>query len=188
MSEYDLYLLIHPERWPTNESGVIAGPNLDAEVSLTAPEAPDFDHAYGAEVSRVMATATRAIVVLDQYGIEGALADLDADPSEDFDDIFDRLRAGGNRGCEVICGGPRIGEFHRFVEADALDIGRVVGNRVGLREDRGSVLLGGFNRYDCIRRSAAALERLEWDVTICPTTALPLEVAGVEHYLCAARP
>ncbi len=174
---YDLYLLVHPEIFPSNDWKAILG-ELGEEALEDLPE--DFDRAYGAQVCARVTQAKTSVVILDPYDIERLVEDADfADLSGELDGessarelCCELARRDGGEVLEVTQGAPlRI--FSNAVQADAFNVDDAMAQFSPPRAGA-ELLLGGFHRKDCVQRCRLVLEANGWHVTICHMTTLPL--------------
>lgn len=142
---HDCFLLVHPERFPSNDWYAVCGGGDPAALG----SGDDFDAWYGAQVSAAAARASRRLVLLDAY----ALDDLDAGDEQ--------LTVGvAAAGWTVVACEPH--------EIDHLD-GAQLGLQPGAR-----LLLAGFHRDDCVARAARRLRALGLEVGIDDAATLPL--------------
>lgn len=187
MPDYDCYLLIHPERWPSNEPEVIlcnAGPSeVDEFIDELGGE---FDSRYGTMVREQAARGARKVAILDEFEIEALIEEaadrdlLDDDPGQVS---LDELRVACERCNELqlTVGAPAAG--FELVQAGALEVTQAARETLRDLPAGARVLVGGFARHDCVARVAAGLKRAGLDVTICELTTLPLRNQGAAQYV-----
>jgi len=88
------YLLVHPERYPTNDWEVI-GPHVPDGTALAG-----FDASYAAQVRERASSCSRRVVLLDDCGLEDV---------EDYGEILDGVPVGD---WEIVpCGPEQVGLF-----------------------------------------------------------------------------
>lgn len=150
------YLLVHPERFPSNEDAVI-GPHLPEGTPLA-----EIDLWYGTRIKEAAFACERRIVLLDSFGRESL------EEAADWGDEPLLLEGLSDEGWELVDCEPR-------------EVGRVV--RRVFKETAGEILLGGFARHDCVLRAWKALEKLGLTVSLDETGTLPLSLGGAEAYL-----
>ena len=181
--KYDLYLLVHPERWPSNDSSAI----LDELFERGG--AGGFDAAYGRQVLAAAAQAKHTVVLLDPsdveilaaYAAEGDLCAGAVAPELSLAQLQVLAGADGGEVLAVTEGAP-LAAFELALEGDAYAVEEMVAS---LRPPHpgATVLLGGFARHDCVRRAKQTLNAGGWTVRLCARTVLPLNPQGFGAYL-----
>lgn len=151
------YLLVHPEPFPSNDTGVILPSGVEAADVDPRMIGAGLDAAYGAEIARRSSECGRRIVVLDAIGREALEATDDAH-------LTSGLPA---KGWEIL-------------DAEPHAIGQVV--RRAFRGYTGTVLVGGYARTDCVARAIAALRRLGIEVSLHDEGTLPLSFSALDRY------
>lgn len=158
------YLLIHPERVPSND--------LDAALSPEAQFADgdtfrDLDRAYGRAVAKRIARAWRALCLLDPAEVE--LLVLEAiDDGEEIEDLDDLRNSSAS-----ILDGVKARDLD-LLEGDTFAVEEAVVAALS-DEPAGSIIyVGGFARSDCVRRAIEALRGAGLDARECPVTTMPL--------------
>jgi len=171
-----LYLLIHPERFLSNDSSTWAT-DRSAEKALLKT---DFEQLYGETVRLKLTDAQESAVILDPMDVEALCDDTDLDHNNvTADDLQDAAKV--DHSLEAADGIPLylfdkiiIAAPHELEEATKALLPPSIGAKV---------LIGGFSRYSCIRKVQAVLREQGWLTEVDETTALPLEDAGVAYYL-----
>ena len=182
MAQYAAYLLVHPERYPSNDPDVIAGELSDYVMDRTG----GFDAAYGAQVAAAAGSADRRVALLDglSWGwlVEEAEGALDIELSAGADaDTLQRAAERAGEGAQLTVGVAAAG--WELVGAEPFNVAeRAVHALVDLPAGA-RVLVGGFARRDCVARAADALRHAGYRADICPMTALPLPATSVDRYL-----
>ena len=190
MPRYAAYLLVHPERYPSNDPDAIAEQHPDDTLARIG----DFDAAYGRMVLAQAARADRRVAILDPMDVECLAEDaafhdlLDGDLPAGPDGLT-ALAAlaetpGGRAHLRVTVGVPTAGwELHEADSGRVAHTGRdaLRGLPAGAR-----VLVGGYARRDCVKRVADTLARHGYRVDVCETTTLPLLAAGIAAYPSAS--
>ena len=181
----DLYLLVHPERWPTNDAYVICGDRQVLDDLLEIPTG--FDNAYGKNVLSKATQAKKSISILDPFDVEYLIEEAESAGLVEEDTLWPEtkgvpstlLTASHEKGGEQLQAteGVPIGTFSELLEADPLGLAKAVAHLTPPRPGA-KVLLGGFSRFDCVKRVATKMQKMGWDVEICAETALPLQEDG----------
>jgi len=180
---FALYLLIHPERYPTNDwSAIVDGHDEDAETALR--EACNFDAAYGVQIVAATARAERSVVLLDPSDVESLFEDGEdlLDGTESLDALKDASQTPEGRDALLVGGGAPLVVFDEVLEGDPGQIKDVLAHLVP-PQPGAKALLGGFARHDCVKRAAQVLRGRGWQVEICEMTTLPLKSQGLWRYI-----
>jgi hypothetical protein len=196
MPEFDLYLLVHPERWPSNDCSAILGgyrsdPDLFDELFAACGDG-GFDAAYGWQVVMAAADAGRAVVLLDPSDTEALIEDAAAANLYEGSDA-DVLTLTGlqtlatKNGGDALCvtEGAPLAAFSTVLEGDAYQVEELVATLTPPYAGA-TVLVGGFARHDCVRRAEETLQAGGWSVSLCARTVLPLNSQGFGAYLSDA--
>lgn len=179
MDRYAAYLLVHPERYPGHDPGDIAGELDDLAYAQTG----NFGAAYGAMVERVSGQADRRVVILDPSDVESLVETGGWEGLLDEDIPFSGPEAlaaiaqaaatpGGREHLQLTEGVPACGwELHEAYPGRVAHTGRdaLKDLPAGAR-----VLVGGYARHDCVKRTCDTLRRHGLDAQVCDVTALPL--------------
>lgn len=125
------FVLVHPEKYPTNDPSVIHWGAYEAGDSFDG-----FDEWYAVQVAAQAERAARRVVVLDSYAVD------DRDESYDWDGGYDLVTGVPDDGWEIMHADP--GEFDEVR---------------GLFPPGTKVTVGGFARNDCVAKVAAVRGR-----------------------------
>ena len=153
MSGRSVYLLVHPEQFPSVTDG-------DERTFETLPEdcsLADFDRWHNDGIAERAAACDERVCLLDSYGREYA---------EDEGEIADGLSAEG-----WTC-----------LDCEPVQVGRIV-RAYFAKGEPGRVTVAGFARRDCVARAASALAKLGYEVTLDERATLPLSAEGAAAYL-----
>jgi hypothetical protein len=180
VKEFALYLLVHPERYPTNDVSVICADGEAQELLLSLESG--FDAAYGDKVMTQVGAAERAVAILDPYDIENLLEEELLGDNATVTELleFDTHK---KTDCLLVTEGVPLRSFDALLEADPSSLKGAVAGLTPPHEGA-CVLLGGFARSDCVARTQEAMRALGWETEVCEETTLPLSDQGILSYLC----
>lgn len=167
----DLYVLVHPEHYPSNDPEAI---HHDPEIVEQVIEG--FDERYGQQIVDVAHQAQRSVCILDPMDVEWHLLEpaLDLElVGEDatLEELQTVSRSPQGTVMEVAQGAPAA-----LFELRQAYPGELAATVADLHPDTPGqqAVIGGFHRDDCVRRVAQALANNGWNTRICATTTMPL--------------
>lgn len=162
------YLLVHPERFPSNDWDAVGVVFDDAgwdepprrRICLDDPAMLNgFEERYGAAIADAAGSCDRRICLLDETAFE------------DYDGEFAFEE-------DLTVGLPADG--WELAVCEPHQVGHVV--RRLLKGASGEVLVAGYARHDCVARALAAAKRLGLDASLHEAGTLPLNDTAAAHF------